>query len=559
MAADMAEFLWRKSLNALQEAETELFFQFTLASHFRRIKQVMESKNIKICSSEAPSICDMLYDLNDVLVECQSFAHQRKAHKKNRILFIPSMDCRFVGKRKKRLVEIKKKFEEMVVDGEGQSSPLRNSPLKSREGNGSEILGFDDNIKEIESMLFENISHENGVEFKIIGIWGMGGTGKSTLASKVFNSEKVSSQFSRKIWICLSGIQGGEKDMGIEICKLMLKELDYDIDELKTDDITMMELSQTLQCLLSYERYLIVFDDVWPRHANILATDISSAGVLPRGCNGTVIVTTRLQKVATRFGAEKIHLPPPLMEQGCWNIFEHTVKSGLCNKSEIGFDQCLQKIEDEVQEDGFKLIGICGVRNARKTTLARKVFDSVLSRKFSRKIWVCLSGIQKNEQDIGAKILELVLEGLDYDLNESIIDDDLTVIELLGTLKHLLSNENYLIVFDDVWPWHAKFLAEETISSGGLPRNSGGAVIVTYRLKEVAEEIGCKNVIHLQHPELEDCGKIFQRTLQYDPETWKRIKFEIECKIGDLPLAAKTLGEIFLEKIRESEISSPTS
>ncbi|KAL3573795.1 hypothetical protein D5086_024408 [Populus alba] len=536
MAADMAEFLWRKSLNALKEAETELFFHLTLASHFRRIKQVMESKNIKICSSQASSICDVLYDLNDVLVECQSFAHQRKAHKKNRILFILSMDHRFVGKRKKRLDDIKKRFEEMVVDGEGQSSPLRNSPLKFREGNGSEILGFDDKIKEIESMLFENISNENGVECKIIGLWGMGGTGKSTLASK-----------------------GGEKDMGIKIFKLMLKELDYDIDELKADDITMMELSQTLQCLLSYERYLIVFDDVWLRHANVLARDFSSAGVLPRGCNGTVIVTTRLQKVATRFGAEKIHLPPPLMEQGCWNIFEHTVKSGLCNKSEIGFDQCLQKIEDEVQEDGFKLIGICGVRDARKTTLARKVFDSVLSRKFSRKIWVRLSGIQKNEQDIGAKLLKLVLEGLDYDLNESIIDDDLTVIELLDTLQHLLSNENYLIVFDDVWPWHAKFLAEETISSGGLPRNSGGAVIVTCRRKEVAEEIGCMNVIHLQHPELEDCGKIFQRTLQYDPETWKRIKIEIECKIGDLPLAAKTLGEIFLGKIRESEISSPTS
>jgi hypothetical protein len=110
-----------------------------------------------------------------------------------------------------------------------------------------------------------------------------------------------------------------------------------------------------------------------------------------------------------------------------------------------------------------------------------------------------------------------------------------------------------------VWPWHAKFLAEKTISPGGLPRNSGGAVIVTCRLNEVAEEIRCMNVIHLQHPELEDCGKIFQRTLQYDPETWERIKIEIKCKIGDLPLAAKTLGEIFLEKIRESEISSPTS
>lgn len=110
MAADMAEFLWRKSLNALQEAETELFFQFTLASHFRRIKQVMESKNIKICLSEAPSICDMLYDLNYVLVECQSFAHQRKAHKKNRILFIPSMDRRFVDRERKGWMTSKKSF-----------------------------------------------------------------------------------------------------------------------------------------------------------------------------------------------------------------------------------------------------------------------------------------------------------------------------------------------------------------------------------------------------------------------------------------------------------------
>ncbi|KAF9661208.1 hypothetical protein SADUNF_Sadunf19G0044500 [Salix dunnii] len=67
MAADVAEFLWNKSLNALREAETKLFFQSTLASQFEGIKQVLESQNKNICSSPAPRICELLYELNDIL------------------------------------------------------------------------------------------------------------------------------------------------------------------------------------------------------------------------------------------------------------------------------------------------------------------------------------------------------------------------------------------------------------------------------------------------------------------------------------------------------------
>uniref|UniRef100_A0A6N2KQQ2 NB-ARC domain-containing protein n=1 Tax=Salix viminalis TaxID=40686 RepID=A0A6N2KQQ2_SALVM len=101
-----------------------------------------------------------------------------------------------------------------------------------------------------------------------------------------------------------------------------------------------------------------------------------------------------------------------------------------------------------------------------KTKLARDIFDSEkVKRQFSKRIWLCLSNIQRNDRDtVREKILELVkTEAGESTLHELGINDS---DEPLDILHRILQRESCLVVFDDVWPWHAEILGKKTLSGG---------------------------------------------------------------------------------------------
>ncbi|KAF9661206.1 hypothetical protein SADUNF_Sadunf19G0043900 [Salix dunnii] len=206
-----------------------------------------------------------------------------------------------------------------------------------------------------------------------------------------------------------------------------------------------------------------------------------------------VIITSRLSRVARRVARRMaclnlnlIPLEPPLYYG---KICERSLTFGINDGSSIiGFPSCVRNIESKLCEGGFRIIGISRICGTEKNTLAREIFnDKSVSAAFSTRIWVCLSSIKGNETNIGIQILKLVLNELHYNIDE-VVKDKHDMFELLETIHLLISHEKYLIVFDDVWPWHANFLAAEVNSAGGLPRGSGGAVIVTSKLKKLLNE-----------------------------------------------------------------------
>ncbi|KAL7176927.1 hypothetical protein ACSBR2_030292 [Camellia fascicularis] len=81
----------------------------------------------------------------------------------------------------------------------------------------------DDEVVGIESPKYELISRlidQNQSQRAVISVVGMGGIGKTTLAKKVYDSQKVVAHFNRKAWITISQSYKPE-----ELLKTMIKEL----------------------------------------------------------------------------------------------------------------------------------------------------------------------------------------------------------------------------------------------------------------------------------------------------------------------------------------------
>ncbi|KAL2511678.1 putative disease resistance protein [Abeliophyllum distichum] len=195
----------------------------------------------------------------------------------------------------------------------------------------------------------------------------------------------------------------------------------------------------------------------------------------------------------------------------------------------IGFDSAATQIEKLLIQqdsgkdtDGFATIGIVGGSGSGKTALAQKVFASqIVKQTFYPRIWVCLSNILFDERvDLRARVLKYMLEELGHDISE-LEYADFSIVTLLEKLQRKLMGKRYLIVLDDAWKlieWYSDLgyrlprgYAIGNCFSHGLPKGSGGGIIVTSRRENAAREmVGAKNLIHIE-PHLSDeiCWKIF--------------------------------------------------
>ncbi|KAL7209224.1 hypothetical protein ACSBR1_030873 [Camellia fascicularis] len=173
----------------------------------------------------------------------------------------------------------------------------------------------DDEVVGIESPKYELISRlidQNQSQRAVISVVGMGGIGKTTLAKKVYDSQKVVAHFNRKAWITVSQSYKPE-----ELLKTMIKELSG-IYVLPDEGIE--SLIVKLRGYLSEKRYLMVFDDVWE-------TDFwgSIRHALPKNSEGSrIIITTRKEQVAafcTETSVDHVHELQALSQEKAWKLF----------------------------------------------------------------------------------------------------------------------------------------------------------------------------------------------------------------------------------------------
>ncbi|XP_029128918.1 putative disease resistance protein RGA1 [Cajanus cajan] len=288
-----------------------------LSSYLTAIRAVLEDAEKKQITSNAvkdwlQKLTDAAYVLDDILDECSIHSKSSclsRVHPKD-ILF-----RRDVGKRMK---DITQRFHDIheersmfqlstgVTDKQGedvdqwrQTSSVITEPI---------IYGRDQDREQIVEFLLGHAS--NSQDLSIYTIVGMGGLGKTTLAKQVFNDARVSKHFDLTIWVCVSN--------NFNMKTILQAIIEYTTGQ-NPNLNTLEAMRKKVQEVLQSKRYLLVLDDVWNEDQGKWK---ELKGVL-QCARGTILVTTRLEQVASIMEAFRVHRLIELSYDDSWLLFKH--------------------------------------------------------------------------------------------------------------------------------------------------------------------------------------------------------------------------------------------
>ncbi|XP_019192056.1 PREDICTED: putative late blight resistance protein homolog R1B-8 isoform X2 [Ipomoea nil] len=198
--------------------------------------------------------------------------------------------------------------------GSSNSKPRARKPSR-QSSKFSVMIGHDYEL----GMVKNQLTRHSSKKLEILSIFGMGGLGKTTFCSSVYDDPVIMSHFDdKRAWITVSQEYTiGEILLGLLRCIVALTH-----DEIKRQN--QGELAERLYKSLKGNRYLIVLDDVWTTKA---WDDLKR--YFPDDENGSrIMLTTRLKEVATYASSSK---PPHqlrfLNADESWNLFNERVFS----------------------------------------------------------------------------------------------------------------------------------------------------------------------------------------------------------------------------------------
>ncbi|XP_050381093.1 uncharacterized protein LOC126798237 isoform X2 [Argentina anserina] len=358
MTLEVAEFLRRKFLKSIQDAESEIS-GFMFVSHFEAIKCFVEEiqiiREIKITLGSGDELyhktVSLLYELNDALAECRVMAKECNQQNKKRF-FLYQLVNYSIRKMKKRLNQMKRKFAALVEEEkmystlvicdqaslDGEPGSEMEDDRTSRIGGETSIVGADEQAEKIEGLLCGGAS--------AVGIVGIAGVDKDNYESTSSIGISIVTRILDKLGAAVASGDGN----GI---------IDHLNDSIVDEERGIEWHLARLYRLLSGKRYLIVLDDVW--HISEFYSDLGctfqgrlSYG-LPKGSGGAVIVTTRKPEVAEYMvGRKNLITVKPLDTESCWRIFMETIKD---NKEvlKMSTHETLDKIKNEIKDQCYGL------------------------------------------------------------------------------------------------------------------------------------------------------------------------------------------------------------
>ncbi|XP_044974706.1 putative disease resistance protein RGA3 isoform X1 [Hordeum vulgare subsp. vulgare] len=228
------------------------------------------------------------------------------------------------------------------------------------------------------------LAHKESKSYKL-AIVGTGGVGKTTLAQKIYNDQKVKGSFKLHAWICVS------QDYN-EIT--LLKEVLWNIGVHHEQGETITELQRKLAETIEGKSFFLVLDDVW--HSNVWTDLLRPA--LHETTAGVILVTTRDDQITRKIGVQHTHQVDLMSVEVGWELLWKSMN-----------------IEEEKEVQNLRNTGIEIVRKCGHLPLAIKVTASALaSRDLTENEWKNYLGKYAGSQSMLSDEIEGALY-LSYD------------------------------------------------------------------------------------------------------------------------------------------------
>ncbi|KAK4368475.1 hypothetical protein RND71_012267 [Anisodus tanguticus] len=333
-----------------EEMKKELNLMRSYLTEANRLKG--NNKSVKSTLSE---LQELIYEADNVITDCQIREDYLKTKGDPFCLFPSPKEISFRYNTGKKLTELNKEIVKMHQKLRTFVGPIteqsRNDRRSSRRTRWtshifyqSEIMGLSEDTRKIKEWI---LYHSESLHR--VGIVGMGGLGKTTIAQKIYHDRQVNKRFQKKVWVSVSQTYDE-----LPIMKDILRQLNSDDSGTDKGDL----LKRILEAL-SHKSYLIVMDDVWSIDDGWW--DRISRG-LPKYIehNSCIIITSRNEDVVKRMGAteERIHRPRLLDDEESWSLF-----------SKFAFLSTTGKCNAQLEEVGREIVGKCrGLPLAIKTT-----------------------------------------------------------------------------------------------------------------------------------------------------------------------------------------------
>ncbi|PIA31302.1 hypothetical protein AQUCO_05100082v1 [Aquilegia coerulea] len=268
------------------------------------------------------------------------------------------MNCWSSYKLGKKVVKKLRIMEELKRDGDFDIVAENPPRALVQELPESSTVGLDSVFGRVWSLL-----GENGV--RIIGLYGMGGVGKTTLLKKINNElGRKSSDFDIVIWVVISK----EANMTY-VQELLGKNLGLSWSE----SVHLNSRANDIFNVLKTKKFLIFLDDIWER------IDLPSIGVPPPSFENKskIMFTTRSEEVCGLMEVDKKVRVECLSWDEAWTLFQEKVGQAALS-SDIDIPKLAEIVAQECRGLPLALITIGRSMASKKTCQQWKHAISVL-------------------------------------------------------------------------------------------------------------------------------------------------------------------------------------
>nr|GMD91724.1 disease resistance protein At4g27190-like [Ipomoea batatas] len=257
----------------------------------------------------------------------------------------------------KQLIEEGKPFENMIV-GVPVARPVQYMEVTSIQGQPTAST----NLAKMMDLL-------RSEKYKRIGVWGMGGVGKTTLVKNLNNQLTNDPTFNIVIWVVVS------QNATVESVQSKIAER-LELQHMMNKEVSKERMASHLYNKLEGQRFLLILDDIWEE------INLDDVGI-PRPSehsSSKIILTTRDFNVCQQMLTDIDFQVGRLHPEEAWKLFRETVE------------------EEVVDDDQIKPMAEAIVKECDGLPLALITVGASLRKKREIGLWECaIHALQKSE------------------------------------------------------------------------------------------------------------------------------------------------------------------